>query len=53
MIALTMLAESKCRVPPVWQETWVTVSYTVTAWCPSRPRSAPWISADSFAASAR
>ena len=52
MIAFTMLAESNCRSPSAWQETPVTVSYTVTACCPARPRSAPSMPADSCAASA-
>jgi hypothetical protein len=53
MIAFTMLAESKWRPPLSVQYTLVTRSYTVTAWSPDRPRSAPEIAVDSWDSSER
>src|SRR5580692_9985900 len=53
MIALTMLAESKCFEPLYTQYTPVTRSYTDTACTPFRPRRPFPMSADSWAASAR
>lgn len=53
MIALTMLAESKCFEPLYMQYTPVARSYTDTACTPFRPRSPFQMSADSWAASAR
>ena len=53
MIALTMLAESNCRAPSSRQDTPVTGRTRRPRGAPARPRSAPWMSADSRAASAR